>query len=44
LEDLDSRYTEVVDYHELTSKPASEGCARSHFARMRELLGGGGSG
>jgi DNA helicase-2/ATP-dependent DNA helicase PcrA len=42
LQDLDSRYIEVVDYHELTSKPASEGSARSHFAKMRELLGGGG--
>jgi DNA helicase-2/ATP-dependent DNA helicase PcrA len=38
LQDLDSRYTEIVDFHELTTKPASEGSARSHFAKMRELL------
>jgi DNA helicase-2/ATP-dependent DNA helicase PcrA len=40
LEDLDSRYTEIVDFNELAAKPASEGSARLHFARMRDLLGG----
>jgi DNA helicase-2/ATP-dependent DNA helicase PcrA len=40
LQDLDSRYTETVDFHEITTKPASEVTARSHFAKMRELLGG----
>src|SRR5262249_52252014 len=38
LQDLDSRYTEFVDFHELTTKPASEMTARSHFAKMRALL------
>jgi DNA helicase-2/ATP-dependent DNA helicase PcrA len=41
LKDLDSRFTEVVNFHELTNKPAAEGTARLHFAKMRELLGGG---
>jgi superfamily I DNA/RNA helicase len=41
LSDLDSRFTEILDFHELTNKPASEGTARSHFAKMRELLGEG---
>jgi DNA helicase-2/ATP-dependent DNA helicase PcrA len=40
LKDLDSRFTEVVNFHELTNKPAAEGTARLHFAKMRELLGG----
>ena len=40
LKDLDSRFTEVVNFHELTNKPAGEGTARLHFAKMRELLGG----
>jgi len=38
LADLDPRYTEVVNFHELTTKPADESTARSHFAKMRELL------
>jgi DNA helicase II / ATP-dependent DNA helicase PcrA len=41
LKDMDSRFTEVVNFHELTNKPAAEGTARLHFAKMRELLGGG---
>jgi DNA helicase-2/ATP-dependent DNA helicase PcrA len=41
LKDLDSRFTEIVNFHELTNKPAGEVTARSHFAKMRELLGGG---
>jgi DNA helicase II / ATP-dependent DNA helicase PcrA len=40
LKDLDSRFTEVLNFHELTNKPAGEGTARLHFAKMRELLGG----
>jgi DNA helicase II / ATP-dependent DNA helicase PcrA len=40
LKDLDSRFTEIVSFHELTNKPAAEGTARLHFAKMRELLGG----
>ena len=39
LRDLDPRFTEIVNFHELANKPASEGTARSHFAKMRELLG-----
>ena len=38
LADLDPRYTEIVNFHELTTKPANESTARSHFAKMRELL------
>jgi superfamily I DNA/RNA helicase len=38
LQDLDLRYTEFVDFRELTTKPASAGTARAHFAKMRELL------
>ncbi|HEY1478045.1 MAG TPA: UvrD-helicase domain-containing protein [Chthoniobacterales bacterium] len=41
LSDLDSRFTEILNFHELINKPASEGTARSHFAKMRELLGKG---
>jgi DNA helicase II / ATP-dependent DNA helicase PcrA len=41
LKDLDSRCCERLNFHELTSKPASEGTARSHFTKMRQLLGGG---
>jgi DNA helicase II / ATP-dependent DNA helicase PcrA len=40
LKDLDSRFTEVLNFHELTNKPAGEGTARLHFAKMRELLEG----
>jgi superfamily I DNA/RNA helicase len=40
LNNLDTRFTEVVNFHELTNKPAGEQSARQHFARMRELLGG----
>jgi DNA helicase-2/ATP-dependent DNA helicase PcrA len=40
LKDLDSRFTEVLNFYELTNKPAGEGTARLHFAKMRELLGG----
>jgi len=39
LKDLDPRYVEIVNYHQLANQPASEGTARSHFAKMRELLG-----
>jgi DNA helicase-2/ATP-dependent DNA helicase PcrA len=40
MKELDSRFTEVLNFHELTNKPAGEGTARMHFAKMRELLGG----
>ena len=40
LKDLDTKFIEIVNFHELTNKPASEGTARFHFAKMRELLGG----
>jgi DNA helicase II / ATP-dependent DNA helicase PcrA len=40
LKNLDTRFTEVVNYHDVTNKPAGEQTARQHFARMRELLGG----
>jgi DNA helicase-2/ATP-dependent DNA helicase PcrA len=40
LKDLDSRFTEILNFHELTNKPAGEGTAKMHFAKMRELLGG----
>jgi DNA helicase II / ATP-dependent DNA helicase PcrA len=39
LKDIDSRYVEIVNYQQLANQPASEGTARSHFAKMRELLG-----
>jgi superfamily I DNA/RNA helicase len=38
LADLDPRYTEIVSFHEITTKPANESTARLHFAKMRELL------
>src|SRR6516225_3739016 len=38
LQDLDPHCTEIVNFHELTTKPANESTARSHFAKMRELL------
>jgi ATP-dependent DNA helicase UvrD/PcrA len=41
LSDLDSRFTEILNFRELANKPASEETARSHFAKMRELLGKG---
>jgi ATP-dependent DNA helicase UvrD/PcrA len=40
LKDLDTRFTEVVNFHEFKNKAAGEGTARLHFAKMRELLGG----
>jgi DNA helicase II / ATP-dependent DNA helicase PcrA len=40
LKNLDTRFTEVVNFREVTNKPAGEHVARQHFARMRELLGG----
>jgi len=40
LKDLDTKFIEIVNFHELTNKPASEGTARFHFTKMRELLGG----
>jgi DNA helicase II / ATP-dependent DNA helicase PcrA len=41
LKELDPHFVEVLNFHELTNKPAGEGTARLHFAKMRELLGGG---
>jgi DNA helicase-2/ATP-dependent DNA helicase PcrA len=40
LKDLDAKFTENVNFHEFANNPASEGTARSHFAKMRELLEG----
>jgi DNA helicase-2/ATP-dependent DNA helicase PcrA len=39
LKDLDPKFIEIVSFHDFSNKPASEGTARSHFAKMRELLG-----
>ena len=39
LKDLDPRFVERVNYHELMNRPATETTARIHFAKMRELLG-----
>ncbi len=39
LKDLDPRFVEHVNYHELMNRPATETTARIHFAKMRELLG-----
>ncbi|MBV8143221.1 MAG: UvrD-helicase domain-containing protein [Verrucomicrobia bacterium] len=43
LKDLDARFTQLLSFHQLTNKPAGEGTARAHFAKMRELLGGNGT-
>jgi superfamily I DNA/RNA helicase len=39
LKDLDPVCVETVNYHVIANQPASEGTARTHFAKMRELLG-----
>jgi DNA helicase II / ATP-dependent DNA helicase PcrA len=39
LKDLDPACVEIVSYHKIANQPASEGTARTHFAKMRELLG-----
>ena len=39
LKDLDPRFVEHVNYHELMNRPATETTARIHFAKIRELLG-----
>jgi DNA helicase II / ATP-dependent DNA helicase PcrA len=39
LKDLDPDWFETVNYDAHVNQPASEGTARSHFARMKELLG-----
>jgi DNA helicase-2/ATP-dependent DNA helicase PcrA len=39
LKDLDTACVEIVSYHKIANQPASEGTARTHFAKMRELLG-----
>ena len=39
LKDLDPRFVEHVNYHELMNRPATETTARLHFAKMKELLG-----
>ncbi len=41
LKNLNTQFTEVINFHEVTNKPAGEQTARQHFAKMRELLGGG---
>ncbi|MBV8816669.1 MAG: UvrD-helicase domain-containing protein [Verrucomicrobia bacterium] len=40
LKDLDPAHVERINYHVIANQPASEGTARTHFAKMRELLGG----
>jgi DNA helicase II / ATP-dependent DNA helicase PcrA len=39
LKDLDPRFVEQVNYHELMNRPATETTAKLHFAKMKELLG-----
>ncbi|MFZ0503931.1 MAG: UvrD-helicase domain-containing protein [Chthoniobacterales bacterium] len=39
LKDLDPACVEIVSYHVIANQPASEVTARTHFAKMRELLG-----
>jgi len=39
LKDLDPRFVEQLNYHELMNRPATESTARLHFAKMKELLG-----
>jgi len=39
LKDLDPACVDMVSYHAIANQPASEGTARTHFAKMRELLG-----
>ena len=39
LKDLDPECVEILSYHAIANQPASEGTARTHFAKMRELLG-----
>jgi superfamily I DNA/RNA helicase len=39
LKDLDPRFVEHVNYHELMNRPATETTAKLHFAKMKELLG-----
>jgi superfamily I DNA/RNA helicase len=38
LKDLDPRFIEHVNYHELMNRPATETTAKLHFAKMKELL------
>jgi DNA helicase II / ATP-dependent DNA helicase PcrA len=42
LKEIDGRFVEQVNFHKLANAPASEGTARSHFARMKQLLSGDG--
>ncbi|MBW0000420.1 MAG: UvrD-helicase domain-containing protein [Verrucomicrobia bacterium] len=42
LKEIDGRFVEHVNFHKLANAPASEGTARSHFARMKQLLSGDG--
>jgi superfamily I DNA/RNA helicase len=39
IKDLDPACVDMVSYHTIANQPASEGTARTHFAKMRELLG-----
>jgi superfamily I DNA/RNA helicase len=39
IKDLDPACVHMVSYHAIANQPASEGTARTHFAKMRELLG-----
>jgi DNA helicase-2/ATP-dependent DNA helicase PcrA len=42
LKEIDGRFIERVNFHTIANAPASEGTARSHFARMKQLLSGEG--
>jgi DNA helicase II / ATP-dependent DNA helicase PcrA len=39
IKDLDPACINMVSYHTIANQPASEVTARTHFAKMRELLG-----
>ncbi len=39
LKEIDERFVDRVSFHAVANAPASEGTARSHFAKMRELIG-----
>ncbi|HEY0793589.1 MAG TPA: UvrD-helicase domain-containing protein [Chthoniobacterales bacterium] len=41
LKEIDGQFVERLNFHKLVNTPASEGSARAHFARLREMLGGG---
>ncbi|MBV9489474.1 MAG: ATP-binding domain-containing protein, partial [Verrucomicrobia bacterium] len=40
LKEMDERFVERIHFHALANAPASEDTARSHFARLKQLLSG----